>query len=39
MLHCLDRWFIVPDRGRSQRLEVLGGVTTFATMAYIPVDA
>ncbi len=31
----LDRWFRYSERGSSLRLEILGGVTTFATMAYI----
>jgi AGZA family xanthine/uracil permease-like MFS transporter len=31
----LDRWFTIGARGSSVRLEVLGGATTFATMAYI----
>jgi AGZA family xanthine/uracil permease-like MFS transporter len=35
MLNLLDRWFRIRERGSSVRLEVLGGATTFATMAYI----
>jgi AGZA family xanthine/uracil permease-like MFS transporter len=35
MLTFLDRWFRIRERGSSVRLEVLGGATTFATMAYI----
>jgi AGZA family xanthine/uracil permease-like MFS transporter len=35
MLGFLDRWFRIHERGSSVRLEVLGGATTFATMAYI----
>ncbi len=35
MTDLLDRWFHFRARGSSLRLEVLGGVTTFATMAYI----
>ncbi len=31
----LERWFGVAERGSSPRTEVLAGVTTFATMAYI----
>ncbi|HZZ79615.1 MAG TPA: NCS2 family permease [Gemmataceae bacterium] len=31
----LDRWFGIRERGSSLRVEVLGGITTFATMAYI----
>jgi len=31
----LDRWFAFSERGSSLRLEILGGATTFATMAYI----
>lgn len=31
----LDRFFQVSERGSNVRVEVLGGVTTFATMAYI----
>jgi AGZA family xanthine/uracil permease-like MFS transporter len=31
----LDRWFGYRERGSSLRLEILGGATTFATMAYI----
>jgi AGZA family xanthine/uracil permease-like MFS transporter len=31
----LDRFFRVSERGSNVRVEVLGGVTTFATMAYI----
>ena len=33
----LDRWFAVSERGSSFRTEMLGGATTFATMAYIVV--
>jgi AGZA family xanthine/uracil permease-like MFS transporter len=35
MLNFLDRWFRIRERGSSVRLELLGGATTFATMAYI----
>ncbi len=35
MLTLLDRWFRIRERGSSVRLELLGGATTFATMAYI----
>jgi AGZA family xanthine/uracil permease-like MFS transporter len=31
----IDRWFAIRARGSSLRLEILGGATTFATMAYI----
>jgi AGZA family xanthine/uracil permease-like MFS transporter len=31
----LERWFHVRERGASVRTEVVGGVTTFLTMAYI----
>src|SRR5688572_4449819 len=31
----LDSWFGIHQRGSSVRLEILGGATTFATMAYI----
>ncbi len=31
----IARWFKVPERGTTVRREVLGGVTTFVTMAYI----
>lgn len=31
----LDRWFRVSERGSSTRTEILGGATTFVTMAYI----
>ncbi len=31
----LDRFFRVSERGSSVRVEALGGITTFATMAYI----
>ena len=31
----LDRWFQLRQRGTTVRTEVLGGATTFATMAYI----
>src|SRR5919201_3912181 len=31
----LDRYFGVRERGSTLRTEVLGGATTFATMAYI----
>lgn len=33
----LERWFRIRERGTSVRTEVLGGVTTFVTMAYIVV--
>ncbi len=35
MTNFLDQWFRIRERGSSLRLEILGGVTTFATMAYI----
>jgi AGZA family xanthine/uracil permease-like MFS transporter len=35
MTDFLDRWFAFRQRGSSLRIEILGGVTTFATMAYI----
>lgn len=35
MTDFLDRWFHIRERGSSLRLEILGGATTFATMAYI----
>lgn len=35
MMNMLDRWFHIRERGSTVRLEILGGVTTFATMAYI----
>lgn len=35
MMHFLDRWFAISERQSSIRLEILGGATTFATMAYI----
>jgi len=31
----LERWFRVTERGSSLRVECVGGVTTFMTMAYI----
>jgi AGZA family xanthine/uracil permease-like MFS transporter len=31
----LNRFFLIADRGSSVRREVLGGITTFVTMAYI----
>jgi AGZA family xanthine/uracil permease-like MFS transporter len=31
----LDRWFHLSERATTPRREVIGGVTTFATMAYI----
>jgi xanthine/uracil/vitamin C permease (AzgA family) len=34
-MNWVDRFFRVSDRGSSLRTEVLGGLTTFATMAYI----
>ena len=33
----LDRFFRLTERGTSPRVEILGGVTTFAAMAYIVV--
>jgi AGZA family xanthine/uracil permease-like MFS transporter len=33
----LDRYFEITERGSTVRTEVLGGLTTFATMAYIVV--
>jgi AGZA family xanthine/uracil permease-like MFS transporter len=33
----LDRWFAIRAHGSSLRVEILGGATTFATMAYIVV--
>ena len=35
MLHILDRYFGLGENRSSVRAEVLGGLTTFATMAYI----
>ncbi len=35
MTRFLDRWFAITARGSSLRVEILGGATTFATMAYI----
>jgi AGZA family xanthine/uracil permease-like MFS transporter len=35
MTEFLDRWFTIRARGSSLRVEILGGATTFATMAYI----
>src|ERR1700727_2448265 len=35
MLNLFDRWFHIRERGSSVRLDILGGATTFATMAYI----
>ena len=35
MTQILDRWFAIRARGSSVRTEILGGATTFATMAYI----
>jgi AGZA family xanthine/uracil permease-like MFS transporter len=35
MTDFLDRWFRFRERGSSLKLEILGGATTFATMAYI----
>ncbi len=35
MLTFLDRWFAICAHGSSVRVEILGGATTFATMAYI----
>ena len=35
MRNFLERWFRITERGSTLRLEILGGVTTFATMAYI----
>ena len=34
-LRMLDRFFAITARGSTPRREVLGGVTTFVTMAYI----
>src|SRR5512137_1066219 len=31
----IERWFKVQERGSSVRTEILGGATTFVTMAYI----
>src|SRR5213592_630471 len=31
----LERWFQLRERGTTVRMEVVGGVTTFLTMAYI----
>jgi AGZA family xanthine/uracil permease-like MFS transporter len=33
--HVLNRFFLITDRESSIRREVLGGITTFVTMAYI----
>jgi AGZA family xanthine/uracil permease-like MFS transporter len=35
MNNILERWFRVRERGSTLRVEILGGITTFATMAYI----
>lgn len=35
MLGFLDRWFRIGERGSTLRVEILGGATTFVTMAYI----
>jgi adenine/guanine/hypoxanthine permease len=35
MVNFFDRWFAIRANGSSVRLEILGGATTFATMAYI----
>src|SRR5712671_4244523 len=35
MLRHVERFFRVAERGSTLRAEVLGGATTFATMAYI----
>src|SRR5262245_38956573 len=35
MLQFLDRWFRITERKSTLRLEILGGVSTFATMASI----
>ncbi len=37
MNHFLERWFHLGERQSSLRAEVIGGVTTFVTMAYIVV--
>ncbi len=31
----VERFFLVRERGTTLQTEILGGVTTFATMAYI----
>jgi adenine/guanine/hypoxanthine permease len=33
--HLLDRFFRLRERGTNVRIEILGGLTTFVTMAYI----
>lgn len=35
MRHILDCWFRIAERGSTPRREILGGATTFVTMAYI----
>ena len=35
MLATLDRWFRLKQHGTTTRIEMLGGLTTFAAMAYI----
>src|SRR5205814_637898 len=35
LMHTLDRFFHLTQRGSSLRVEVIGGITTFITMAYI----
>src|SRR5262249_2526912 len=35
MLSLLERWFRLKEHGTTARVEILGGVTTFAAMAYI----
>jgi AGZA family xanthine/uracil permease-like MFS transporter len=37
MKRALESYFRIPERGSSVRIEILGGVTTFVTMAYIVV--
>jgi AGZA family xanthine/uracil permease-like MFS transporter len=34
-VHALDRYFRLGERGTTVRTEVIAGLTTFMTMAYI----
>ena len=34
-MHLMDRLFRLRERGTTIRIEILGGATTFVTMAYI----
>lgn len=35
MVNALDRWFGIEEAGSTLRREILGGLTTFLTMAYV----